>query len=68
MMDERQATDALGAPAEEIVASLRRRAAELWGPERAGQIGHVLDDVARDIGTVSKVQLSDVDEPAFYSH
>jgi|ETN02SMinimDraft_2_1059926.scaffolds.fasta_scaffold496172_1 hypothetical protein len=68
MTDEQQATDALEAPAEEIVVSLRRRAAELWGPERAGQLSHVFDDVARDIRTVSKVQLSDVDEPAFYPH
>ena len=53
---------------EEIAASLRRRAVELWGAERAGQLGHVLDDTARDLWTVSQVQLSEADEPVFHPH
>ena len=51
---------------EDVAASLWRRAAELWGPGRAGELGHVLDNAAEDIWTVSQVRLSDSDEPAFY--
>ncbi len=53
---------------EEIAASLWQRAADLWGPERASQLGHVLDDAARTIWTISQAELSESDEPAFYPH
>ncbi len=65
MLDERPA--ASHAPSvEDVAASLWRRAAELWGPGRASELGHVLDNAAEDIWTVSQVRLSDFDEPAFY--
>ena len=51
---------------EDVAASLWRRAAELWGPGRASELGHVLDNAAEDVWTVSQVRLSDSDEPAFY--
>jgi hypothetical protein len=66
MVDPRQASDAAGETVEEIAASLWRRAGELWGPERASQLGHVIDDTARDLWTVSQMQLSEADKPAFH--
>ena len=65
MSDERP-DGARAVSVEDVAASLWRRAAELWGPGRAGELGHVLDNAAEDIWTVSQVRLSDSDEPAFY--
>ena len=68
MADELRATSPAGDSVEEIAAALWQRAAELWGPERAGQLGHVLDDAARDIWTIAQAELSEADDPAFYPH
>lgn len=65
-MSEQQPVPPHGASVEDVAASLWRRAAELWGPERAGELGHVLDNIAEDVWVVSQVPLSDSDEPAFY--
>ena len=50
----------------ETVASLNRRAAELWGPERAEALRAVIDETARDISQLSQATLSSEEEPAFY--
>ena len=64
-MSDGQPRPAHTASVEDVAASLWRRAAELWGPERAGGLGHVLDNIAEDVWVVSQVPLSDSDEPAF---
>ena len=64
-MSDGQPRPAHTASVEDVAASLWRRAAELWGPERAGELGHVLDNIAEDVWVVSQVPLSDSDEPAF---
>ena len=65
-MSDNQPRPAHTPSVEDVAASLWRRAAELWGPGRARELGHVLDNAAEDIWTVSRVTLSDSDEPAFY--
>ncbi len=65
-MSDNQPRPAHTASVEHVAASLWRRAAELWGPERARRLGHVIDNSAEDAWAVSRVPLSDSDEPAFY--
>ena len=65
-MSDDQPHPAHTASVEDVAASLWRRAAELWGSERASRLGHVIDNSAEDVWTVAQVRLSDSDEPAFY--
>ena len=65
-MSEQQPVLPYAASVEDVAASLWRRAADLWGPERASGLGHVLDNIAQDVWVVSKIPLSDSDEPGFY--
>ena len=65
-MSEQQPVPAYAASVEDVAASLWRRAAELWGTERASELGHVLDNIAQDVWVVSQVPLADGDEPGFY--
>ena len=65
-MSDQQPAPPHGAAVEDVAASLWRRASELWGPERASELGHVLDNIAEDVWVVSQVPLSDSDEAVFY--
>ena len=65
-MSDQQPAPPHAASVEDVAAELWRRAAELWGPERASELCHVLGNIAQDVWTVSRVPLSDSDEPAFY--
>ena len=65
-MSDQQPAPANAASVEDVAASLWRRAADLWGAERASALGHVVDNTAEDVWAVSQVTLSDSDEPAFY--
>ena len=65
-MSDQQPLPPHAASVENVAASLWRRAAELWGPERARRLGHVIDNSAEDVWTVSQIPLSDSDEPVFY--
>ena len=65
-MSDQQPLPPHAASVEDVAASLWRRAADLWGAERASELGHVVDNSAEDAWAVSQVPLSDSDEPAFY--
>lgn len=65
-MADQQPDTAPTTSVEDVAAALWRRAAELWGPERASELGHVLDNIAEDVWAVAQVPLADTDEPAFY--
>ena len=51
---------------EEIVASLKRRATELWGPERAEAIEATIERTAGHIWQVSQDPPPADEEPGFY--
>ncbi len=51
---------------EEMAALLRRRAVELWGEERAAEIGGTIDDAARSTWLVENNPPSKDEEPAQY--
>ena len=67
-MSEQQQRPTPASSVEDVAAALWRRAAELWGAERASELGHVLDNIAEDVWAVAQVPLSDCDEPAFHPH
>ncbi len=50
----------------EVAASLRRRAVELWGEERAAEIGGTIEDAARSIWLVESNAPPEGQEPAQY--
>ena len=50
----------------EVEAALRRRAVELWGEERASEIGGTIEDAARSIWLVESNPPSKDEEPAQY--
>ena len=51
---------------EEVAASLRRRAMELWGEERAAEIEDTIEDAARSIWLVGSNPPAQDEEPAQY--
>ena len=51
---------------EEVVASLKRRATELWGPERAEAIEATIEQTAGHIWQVSQDPPPADEEPGFY--
>ena len=50
----------------EIAASLRRRALELWGAERAKALGTMIEEMAQRIWLVSQAAPPAEVAPAFY--
>ena len=50
----------------EVEASLTRRAVELWGEERAAEIGGTIEDAARSIWLVESNAPPADEEPAQY--
>ena len=51
---------------EEIVGSLRKRAADLWGPDRAGTLQPLIEATAGRIWRISQCPPPDDEEPGFY--
>ena len=51
---------------EEIVGSLRRRAVDLWGPERGELLGPVIEQVASNLFRLSQDAAPSDEEPGFY--
>ena len=49
-----------------IVASLERRAVELWGARRAKALASVIEETARRVRRVSLSELDSQEEPEFY--
>ena len=50
----------------EIVASLTRRASELWGPERASALEEFIEQTALDIRQIERDPPPDDEEPEFH--
>ena len=50
----------------EVEATLRRRAVELWGEERAAELGGTIEDAARSIWLVESNAPPQHEEPAQY--
>ncbi len=50
----------------EVAASLRRRAVELWGEQRAAEIQDTIEDAARSIWLVESNPPPPGEEPAQY--
>ena len=53
-------------PRDEIAHSLRRRAADLWGPERAALLEPVIEEVASNLLRLSQDPPPHDEEPGFY--
>ena len=51
----------------EITVSLKHRASELWGIERADALAPVIEETAQRIWRISQDPPPDEEEPGFYS-
>ena len=51
---------------EEIARSLKERAAQLWGIERADAIGSIIEEVAQNVWQLSQDLPDAHEEPGFY--
>jgi hypothetical protein len=51
---------------EEVVGSLRKRATDLWGPDRAGALRPLIEATAGRIWRISQCPPPDDEEPGFY--
>ena len=51
---------------DEIAASLKVRATELWGPERAEALGPLIEQTASHILQISRDPAPPDEEPGFY--
>ena len=52
--------------AAKIVASLTRRASELWGPDRASALEEFIEQTALDIRQIERDPPPDDEEPEFH--
>jgi hypothetical protein len=50
----------------EIASSLKARAEELWGPQRAAELQKLLEQTAEHVWQISQHLPDDEEEPGFY--